>query len=728
MCESLNPYMCACVWGAHNFIENPSSRGTGNIQYTIPLGMASSVATISANEGSGIAPPKIKASERRRRNREATRSRLDVYESKSVMDDDVAAADAISEKSRRNRTAPTPATSSSTFRMPYWRQSVPSNVKDIREDHCHLAYNWLIDKGWIVGGPFDSEVKAQDRRDEHYDPWDGTSLTLTLFSGSQKDQRGAWFPHSMWPDFLKYYAMDLQNISRVPLFYNQKIANQEVYRFTLDFDFKGPTKETPEMILRIMAISQRVVCKYLPNRDNEVVVCQTAPTRNDPIGLAQKAFKAQKLRSWKRMREMNGGHELTNETDCLCHITDTNKHGDYIEYKSGLHPFWDFFVTIDQALQIRESILYALEHELGPRPVGCNRWKDVVDANPIEKGNLRLVGSYKTPACSVCHTRPEIKLTCPGCYGVGKIIDNRNYMPYVVLRGNDSQMDDKRKNHLMNNALEMVIRCSLHAPVGQGSSFGKKKDFTIPAGEPKLVPREIREIRKSITYTNGSQGPLTIREFSEDRKSLAAFRTKLFISGGDDRWKFVEKAIQTNLNVAYKDVHIKTMFTTKQRRFYIVNLCGYGSRYCQNLKRDHNSNTVYFYITKGTSTQPAQIFQKCHCRCASGTCKTYTSVGSRLSKYLALMLFDSDQEARRQQAYVVSGTVDTELSALPQMLSNNIVAVGEGAGGGGTSATTTTTRKNGTPIPDTLRPKDRRNVALLDSYIDVAASIKFDLD
>ena len=51
------------------------------------------------------------------------------------------------------------------------------------------------------------------------------------------------------------------------------------------------------------------------------------------------------------------------------------------------------------------------------------------------------------------------------------------------------------------------------------------------------------------------------------------------------------------------------------------------SRYCMNIKKEHSSAYVYFVIHPKTR----MMYQKCFCRCADKTCKTFKSKGVKLS-------------------------------------------------------------------------------------------------
>lgn len=58
-------------------------------------------------------------------------------------------------------------------------------------------------------------------------------------------------------------------------------------------------------------------------------------------------------------------------------------------------------VTLQQALQIRYSVVYELEKTMGSRPDGLNAWSDVIDKAPYTDG-LKMCGPFKSVKCTDC--------------------------------------------------------------------------------------------------------------------------------------------------------------------------------------------------------------------------------------------------------------------------------------------------------------------------------------
>jgi hypothetical protein len=71
-------------------------------------------------------------------------------------------------------------------------------------------------------------------------------------------------------------------------------------------------------------------------------------------------------------------------------------------HKTGVHVFWNVYVSSAQATWLARAAQRCLLANLGPRPDGNNAWTSVVDTRPLERGTLRLLGSVKTLTCIVC--------------------------------------------------------------------------------------------------------------------------------------------------------------------------------------------------------------------------------------------------------------------------------------------------------------------------------------
>jgi hypothetical protein len=134
----------------------------------------------------------------------------------------------------------------------------------------------------------------------------------------------------------------------------------------------------------------------------------------------------------------------------------------------------------------------------------------------------------------------------------------------------------------------------------------------------------------------------------------ALFLVELFVNWSaaeiHEKGQEVEHFIQSNVGSRaddgsrpYSEVEVgDIIFNPTSKKFpksYRVCVRGIGAGYCMNLRNDHNSNNVYFVITKDG------LRQKCFCRCdtlerrASGKCKDFVSKPFPLPEGLRYKLF-----------------------------------------------------------------------------------------
>jgi hypothetical protein len=613
---------------------------------------------------------------------------------------------------------------------PSWRSRVPPTTDDVLGHHVHLAFNWCIDRGYCVGGAYDSESYEMERVSDGWqkDCKNGRH-TLTLFHGSQRrgdnQQSGFWFPNDKWEEFFRWLAIDIANINKMPLFYNQIVCNPtKVCRFTMDFDLKAPKPESEKNLLRMLSIAHRVVCRYRPGKEHEleVVGCRNSPTRIDPIGGAQAAMDAKKFPSYGKMKERNGGVDAKSANDVFCYIDEHFESINFTLYSQGLHPYWNLYCNVEEALQMRESILFELQKEM-PRPKGANKWPDVLDIAPMESGNLRMVGCYKAPKCIICKQWKAIADCCPGCYGAGKVNDMRAYLPFVVLRGPDATVDQAACTFLMNNTYELLKRCSLHLPEGTTKSFSR---FKIPHGEPRYIPKTRENtFTRNAVFLDGRKGEVVYTGFAADIKGVTSKPTfNVHMSADDERWEHLERFIQTTMPVQYQNIRINNIVTNKSAETFIIRISGPGANYCANVKRDHNSNHIYFLLrlvkmkSNGSVIKKAFIYQKCYSK--KHDCPKYESEPYEIDPVLQQRIFPStcnnSNASASSSLLMAASSFANQSSSLPSALPKDIFGqknegIEELRGG--------VKRKllDVTPVPAALPLQEKLKVARMDMYL-----------
>ena len=257
--------------------------------------------------------------------------------------------------------------------------------------------------------------------------------------------------------------------------------------------------------------------------------------------------------------------------DCLISVSPPKKCGDLI--KTGVHLNWPGFV-VDQtsALALRDHILVALSKAKGR---GTD-WNEIIDtsvygnANRKTKGSgFRMPWSYKKAKHDACNGQG-----CSGCEG-GKI-DQLAYLPVFVYRhGPLSTIMNTTQDPSMETLRMAVVRTD-----------EPKTTHVVP---PSTVVKE---------------GTFTATQMKDEVH--------------DDRLKSqIEEFIQTNME-GQGNAYVPKVF--KKKDTYLVSTT---SKYCENLKREHGSNHVWFIISGQT------ILQKCFCLCPTlrgrrdGFCKDF---------------------------------------------------------------------------------------------------------
>jgi hypothetical protein len=141
-------------------------------------------------------------------------------------------------------------------------------------------------------------------------------------------------------------------------------------------------------------------------------------------------------------------------------------------------------------------------------------------------------------------------------------------------------------------------------------------DFTIPAGAPRAESKR----KKSGPIQPGGQGSKSM--VSSDPK-ISAIETFL-------------RSISPYTEITARNVKIS-------KDSYVVYVKGFNSKYCQNVKREHKSNNIYFILRKEGVVQ----------RCCDGdeaedamfgSCKEYSSAPMPLPMKLRDQLFKSKLE------------------------------------------------------------------------------------
>ena len=281
--------------------------------------------------------------------------------------------------------------------------------------------------------------------------------------------------------------------------------------------------------------------------------------------------------------------------DCLISVAPPKPCGELT--KTGVHMNWPgFVVDQDSAIALREHILIALSKAKGR----TTDWNEIIDtavygnASRKTKGSgFRMPWSHKKAKHGACDGRG-----CSDCER-GKI-DQLPYLPIYVYR---------------HGPLSSIMR------IGQDPSLDILKMAVVRTNEPQtthVVPPST--VLKEGTFT-ATQTKDEVRD--------------------DDLKDMIEEFIRKNME-GQGEAYVPKMF--KKKDTYLVSTT---SKYCENLKREHGSNHVWFIISGKT------IIQKCFCLCETlrgrrdGFCKDFCGRRHQLPTAIVDRLYPQKDDIKK---------------------------------------------------------------------------------
>jgi len=257
--------------------------------------------------------------------------------------------------------------------------------------------------------------------------------------------------------------------------------------------------------------------------------------------------------------------------------------------KTGVHMNWSGLV-VDQmsAIALREHILVALTTK---RP--DQNWSEIIDSSvygsAVRKtrgSGFRMPWSFKKAKHDACGGQG-----CDGCTS-GKI-DQVEYLPLFIYT---------------KQPFSTLMRID--------------QEPTVKILKMSAVRTDAPE---SVKVEPPSVGVVKEGSFSNDQTKDEIYDQELK--------NMVETFIRKNMD-GQRDAYITKVF--KHRDTFLVSTT---SKYCENLKRSHNSNHVWFIISG------KMILQKCFCRCETiqgrrdGFCKDFCGRQHELSKNIIDKLY-----------------------------------------------------------------------------------------
>ena len=469
-----------------------------------------------------------------------------------------------------------------------------------------VSRKWLTDQGFMLQG----RKHNNKRKGSAKAPQSRRPYNVLMMDGGQAN-----VPSDQWMEFLQCCAYDM-NLN-VATFYTEVELNPETPRaLASDLDYiMAEGYPAWEQTLQHILCMHATVNRFMPEGKNEGIVLQSPPKQTT--------------------RVVNGERRVV--------------------FKVGVHIVWpECVVTQENSLRVRASWLNDLELAFG-RPGNLdNSWASIVDEN-IYRTGLRLPGSAKCERCKKCNNDEAARAVCDACYNEGRLYDLSNvYDPKWTIspKGEVSPSD-------FHDSLAVLSRCCLRKVKGV-----LRSDFRVPLGAPEVVlpansgrcktkklvdfsDGKYEEAKRSHVGCEDKKKPAHY-DFQEDRQSMARmkqFRVQFDLRSPEAQ--AIISFIHEALPKVYEQIVIRDVLTNKNRTYFIAST---NSSYCQNYQRNHNSNTIYFYI----SAKDGQIYQKCHCTCAttegriSGKeCRYYMSAGIRLPFDLIALLFPGRHAKRK---------------------------------------------------------------------------------
>ena len=315
--------------------------------------------------------------------------------------------------------------------------------------------------------------------------------------------------------------------------------------------------------------------------------------------------------------------------------------GEPNEIKVGFHlHFPNLRVTQEQALLIHMSAASVLERKITPvRPLQFGQlWPDVLDSCVYHANGLRMIESDKCATCPDCKNKDTRRPSCSFCKARGKVSEGRPYSPMCTLDGNGVP-DNDFTAFLQSNTHEMVKLTSIRC-------FDREPDtrFVRYTGSPSPYPVECKRTGNKIIAHRK-------RDFLDDVRNTTVKTNKEPIQS-QGVYDALNRIIKKNLPSVYNNLEIRSAtYADRAKDAIWLRVCGEGSNFCQNVNRDHSSNTIWFYITmKG-------ITQKCFStknRPSERNCCNYSSEKIPLPRVEVNILFPPTSAQKKRNREIIN--------------------------------------------------------------------------
>lgn len=370
--------------------------------------------------------------------------------------------------------------------------------------------------------------------------------------------------------FYRCYAAALKGGMR--LYIVERPDREHGMRLFVDLDFKSPFRITSERAEQIAQVLVWAVGRFFPRRsleDRGAIVC-------------------------------GAQYKLVHDGELI---------------KTGIHVVWPrLFVTLDQALRIRQSVIDALEVVFGPREPPRNSWEDVVDESVYGDSGLRLLGSRKGVPCPACKTRLAAEPAaarrrhlqtnpsggysdCTLCGGRGRADEGRPYMPMMILHG-DGTRDLAREASYTDaeDGLLRMVQDTAFRSYEPLEGLAERQGYEPPENAPLPQPHAGR------TWGEPARRP---GPRSEQVPRTGTSTELEFVPNLDSGTVGVSYRMVRDLLRSSQDVYSQIQVAKVRRNgfTYHVDVRGDGSLFCHNIGANHASNRIYFQINRTSVLQ-----------------------------------------------------------------------------------------------------------------------------
>ena len=354
--------------------------------------------------------------------------------------------------------------------------------------------------------------------------------------------------------------------------------------------------------------------------------------------------------------------------DPAAHKVVTGADGSTPCVKCGFHVIMPrLLVTMKEALTLRAACVAAFIKHFGQRVAPCNSVEDLLDECVHRANGLRMMGSKKMVPCKSCKRGGGgARGGCMECHGTKRQVEDRVYLPTMVM----SETHGIALVTAEQDVLKMLKMCAVRELAREEGVEVVITPMTVPPGAPvpAFFAAKTSTVRKVGDKRDLNYAGCAFKEDGAPRSS-----TKFCVDIPAHTELAVEMlAAARRVDPLFKDILFKDIKCDADRTVYVCRTLGWGSSYCLNVKRDHNTNTIWFQFSdKAGLTQRCFSDKACPAGC-SARCKVYASPPVRISDPLRSALFPNSKEQKKKDAAAVVHVA-------------KMLAFSSGAGGGGAS-------------------------------------------